>query len=121
MNNKTVNARLSRRKFIQLSGMTSIAFLTPGVFSAGNQFNKPTGGVSFPKQYLPVIGKCDILIVGGGFAGVSAALEFSKKGLSVVLLERRIYLGREITSTYRPWVTHDSESRNHLPELDIVH
>ena len=32
--------------------------------------------------------RCDVLIVGGGFAGVSAAAEFVKKGHKVVLLEK---------------------------------
>ena len=32
---------------------------------------------------------CDICVVGGGFTGVSAALELSLKGFSVILLESR--------------------------------
>ena len=34
--------------------------------------------------------RCDVLIVGGGFSGVSAAAEFVQKGLKVVLLEKNI-------------------------------
>ena len=37
--------------------------------------------------------KCDVLIVGGGVSGVSAAVEFLKHGRSVVLLERNIVGG----------------------------
>ncbi len=108
----------SRREFIKLSGMTSIATLiSPSIFAIGNPTNQTSELVSFQEQYLPIIDKCDVLIVGGGFAGVSAAREFAKNGASVVLVERRIYLGREMTSTYRPWVKHASGSRNELPEL----
>lgn len=32
--------------------------------------------------------KCDVLIVGGGVSGISAAAEFVKQGKSVVLIER---------------------------------
>jgi gamma-glutamylputrescine oxidase len=37
--------------------------------------------------------KCDVLIVGGGFSGVSAAAEFVRKGHKVVLLEKNILGG----------------------------
>ena len=37
--------------------------------------------------------KCDVLIVGGGFSGISAAAEFLRKGLSVVLIEKNIIGG----------------------------
>jgi len=37
--------------------------------------------------------KCDVLIVGGGFSGVSAAAQFLRKGLSVVLIEKNIIGG----------------------------
>lgn len=108
----------SRREFIKLSGMTSIATLiSPGIFDFGNQSNKTAESVSFQEHYLPIISKCDVLVIGGGFAGVSAARDFAKSGKSVVLMERRIYLGREITSTYRPWVNHPGASRSELPGL----
>ena len=47
-------------------------------------------------KYCPPLNesiKCDVLIVGGGFSGVSAAVEFLRKGLSVVLIERNIVGG----------------------------
>src|SRR5688572_22297670 len=30
---------------------------------------------------------CDVCVVGGGFTGISAALELAEKGMSVVLIE----------------------------------
>ena len=44
------------------------------------------------KYYPPLTKaiKCDVLIVGGGFSGVSAAAELLRKGLSVVLIEKNI-------------------------------
>ncbi len=41
---------------------------------------------SFETPDLP--GRCDIAVVGGGFAGISAALELTRSGADVVLLER---------------------------------
>lgn len=37
--------------------------------------------------------KTDCIVVGGGFAGIAAAAEMAGRGLSVVLLESRPYLG----------------------------
>jgi len=47
---------------------------------------------------------------------VSAAVELAKAGKSVVLVERRIYLGREVTSEYRPWFDAGNSSSD-LPEI----
>jgi len=47
-------------------------------------------------KYCPPLNKdlkCDVLIVGGGVSGVSAAVEFLKHGRSVILLERNIVGG----------------------------
>jgi heterodisulfide reductase subunit A-like polyferredoxin len=53
--------------------------------------------------------KCDVLIVGGGFSGVSAAAEFLRKGLSVVLIEKNI-VGGSSSGRSAGFLTPDSES-----------
>jgi gamma-glutamylputrescine oxidase len=52
--------------------------------------------------------RCDVLIVGGGFSGASAAAEFVKKGLKVVLLEKNI-LGGSSSGRSAGFLTPDSE------------
>jgi gamma-glutamylputrescine oxidase len=47
-------------------------------------------------KYCPPLTRdieCDVLIVGGGFSGISAAAEFLRKGLRVVLIEKNIVGG----------------------------
>jgi NADPH-dependent 2,4-dienoyl-CoA reductase/sulfur reductase-like enzyme len=47
-------------------------------------------------KYCPPLNKdikCDVLIVGGGFSGVSAAAEFLQKGFSVALIDRNMVGG----------------------------
>ena len=56
--------------------------------------------------------KCDVLIVGGGFSGVSAAAEFLKKGLSVVLIEKNI-IGGSSSGRSAGMLTPDSELELH--------
>ena len=107
--------QFSRREFINLSGTASIAVLAYPVSSLKADEITKSEHVVFQNDTLPVINKCDVIVVGGSFSGVSAALNFAKKGKKVVLVEKRIYLGREITSTCRPWIDLDAGSA--LPEL----
>jgi gamma-glutamylputrescine oxidase len=56
--------------------------------------------------------KCDVLIVGGGFSGITAAAEFLKKGLSVVLIEKNI-IGGSSSGRSAGMLTPDSELELH--------
>ena len=56
--------------------------------------------------------KCDVLIVGGGFSGISAAAEFLKKGLSVVLIDKNI-IGGSSSGRSAGMLTPDSELELH--------
>lgn len=49
--------------------------------------------VQLPTQRVPVIARCDVLVVGGGSAGLSAAIAAKRQGADVVLVERYGYLG----------------------------
>jgi FAD-dependent oxidoreductase family protein len=51
------------------------------------------GHVILPQQRVPVVAECDVLVVGGGSAGMSAAIAAARQGASVVLAERYGYLG----------------------------
>jgi gamma-glutamylputrescine oxidase len=52
--------------------------------------------------------KCDVLIIGGGMSGVSAACEFIDKGLKVILIEKNI-LGGSSSGKSAGFLTPDSE------------
>ena len=47
------------------------------------------------KEYIetPITMSCDVLVCGGGFAGISAALAASRKGCKVILVEKEYMLG----------------------------
>ena len=53
--------------------------------------------VSFSEQ-VPVIAKVDVLIVGGGPAGIAAALAAAKNGSKTLLVEQHGYLGGMATA-----------------------
>ena len=53
--------------------------------------------VTEPARELPVAGEADVVVVGGGLAGVSAALAASRCGAKVILLEKSCILGGQAT------------------------
>jgi hypothetical protein len=66
-------------------------------------------------KYCPPLNrsiKCDVLIVGGGFSGVSAAAEFLQKGFSVVLIDRNM-VGGSSSGRSAGFLTPDSELELH--------
>jgi ribulose 1,5-bisphosphate synthetase/thiazole synthase len=60
--------------------------------------------IQFDQTTLPVLHTSQVVIVGGSFAGVAAALALADAGQSVTVVEPRTYLGRELTATGRPRV-----------------
>ncbi|WP_175631944.1 FAD-dependent oxidoreductase [Virgibacillus siamensis] len=67
--------------------------------------------VSTGNRDLPVLYDVDFVIVGGSFAGVSAAIKLAQSGKRVAIIESRTYLGREVTATLRPWL----DASAHIP------
>jgi gamma-glutamylputrescine oxidase len=66
-------------------------------------------------KYCPPLNKsikCDVLIVGGGFSGVSAAAEFLQKGFNVVLIDRNM-VGGSSSGRSAGFLTPDSELELH--------
>lgn len=49
--------------------------------------------ITMPQQQVPVVAECDVLVVGGGAAGMSAAIAAARQGADVILAERYGYLG----------------------------
>ena len=55
--------------------------------------NRDSGAIVEPSRELPVVGSYDVLVAGGGIAGVAAAVAAARNGGSVCLLERTFGLG----------------------------
>ena len=51
------------------------------------------GAVTRPAADAPVVARSDVVVVGGGPAGLAAAVAAARNGASVTLLERYAYLG----------------------------
>ncbi len=57
-----------------------------------------------PAREVPVYGHCDVLVVGGGPAGLAAAVAAAREGADVVLLERYGHLGGLSTGGLVFWI-----------------
>jgi succinate dehydrogenase/fumarate reductase flavoprotein subunit len=53
----------------------------------------PAGHITLPEGKVPIVARPDVLVVGGGSAGLSAAVAAARQGADVLLLERFNYLG----------------------------
>ncbi len=69
-----------------------------------HQTGKRGAFVQLSLSRLPVLRKADVVIIGGSLAGVASALGFARMGRKTVVIEHRMYLGREISATLKPWV-----------------
>jgi len=56
--------------------------------------------ITEPARRTPVAGKVDVLVAGGGPAGIAAALAAARQGARTLLVERYGYLGGMITGAY---------------------
>lgn len=110
---------MDRREFLKISALgaagavaapemlaqeyVKAGVILPGTISsdgkAGNVSNgvedhvKVNGYVREPAHRIPVAASADVVVVGGGPAGVSAAVCAARQGASVILLEKANFLG----------------------------
>ncbi|MBQ6902868.1 MAG: FAD-dependent oxidoreductase [Oscillospiraceae bacterium] len=56
--------------------------------------------------------ECDLCVVGGGMAGLCAAISAAREGLRVVLMHERPVLGGNASSEIRMWISHSKGENN---------
>ncbi|GHV72527.1 membrane protein [Spirochaetia bacterium] len=72
--------------------------------------------ITVKAKELEIAEKVDVLVVGGGPAGIGAAVSAARAGSSVLLLERRAFLGGNITASYVEtcnWFLHGTKFSAH--------
>jgi len=96
---------LSRRSFLRKIALAGATALGPGIVGAGQIYEGSKiveaervyrggpaiivdGKVIQPRREVPVICETDVLVVGGGCAGVMSALAAARTGAKVTLVER---------------------------------
>ncbi len=89
--------RISRRGFLGLAATTAGAAVARGC--VGNADASPAAGD------LPVLAETDVLVVGGGPAGLAAAISASRAGARTLLVERYGFYGGNITQAIMGSIT----------------
>ena len=98
---------MDRRNFLKTGALTlgAAAFATETISAAGKETDAlakckaveakvPSEGyVKESSRRIPLIATADVAVVGGGPAGVAAAVSAARSGASVILLEKNWFLG----------------------------
>jgi len=103
-------AESSRRRFLLAAGGALGTSMVPG--SLANSFTgeerRSVASVVVPERKVPVLAEADVVVCGGGTAGISAACCAARHGASVVLLERWPSVGGMATNALvNIWHTSD--------------
>jgi len=99
----------TRRKFLLTAAGSGMgATVSPLVGLAGDADRASAGYVVVPQRKVPVLAEADVVVCGGGTAGVSAACCAARHGAQVVLLERWPSVGGMATNALvNIWHTSD--------------
>ena len=103
--------KTTRRKFILNAASGSLGALAGfagTTAQAAKREDRRTSTVVLPERKLPVLAEADIVVCGGGTAGISAACCAARHGLKVILIERWPSLGGMATNALvNIWHTSD--------------
>jgi hypothetical protein len=103
--------KANRRKFMlsAAGGTVGVLAATAGAFAEGAKTESDNPGVVvIPERKVPVLAEADVVVCGGGTAGISAACCAARHGVKVILLERWPSLGGMATNALvNIWHTSD--------------
>jgi hypothetical protein len=88
----------NRRSFLLAAAGSGLGMsMLPGTASAETRGSQP-GVVVIPEHKVPVLAEADVLVCGGGTAGIAAACSAARHGASTILIERWPCLGGMATA-----------------------
>ncbi len=90
---------ISRRDFMKMAGAAMVgAMAAPAVLGSDTSaeasgMKSGSGSINYGGCQVPVLCETDVCVIGGGVAGVAAAVSAGKRGSHAVIVERGIALG----------------------------
>lgn len=88
---------MDRRDFLKRAGLAAALLSSGSLLSAAQRVEEvvaaPEGGVAEKRRRVGVTRSADVVVCGGGPAGIGAAIEAARSGARVVLIEHAGFLG----------------------------
>lgn len=115
-----MHERIGRRRFLKSGAVAAAGWGAGGVSAA----DRPTGTGAYeePARRVPVIERADVVVCGGGPAGVAAAIAAARTGAATRLIEVGGCLGGVWTAGLLSWILDAGDKgglmREMLAELD---
>ena len=112
-------APMNRRDFVKLSGVAVAASMVPARQMQASETVNPgsPATVREPAREVPVAESSDVVVCGGGPAGVAAALASARKGAKTLLLEQQGCLGGIWTSGLLTWLLDCDNKKGLMAEI----
>jgi succinate dehydrogenase/fumarate reductase flavoprotein subunit len=107
---------MKRRSFVQLGGAGLVATLAPWSAPAAEP-PAPAGTIAEAARQVPVVAAADVVVCGGGPAGVAAAIAAGRQGARTVLLEAHGCLGGIWTVGLLSWILDHANKGGFMQEL----
>lgn len=96
---KATAGGIGAASILPLAGCAATADDSMGNRSADRWYNVATGTTGIPNRKKTI--DCDVLVIGGGMAGISAAVSAARSGVRTVLVQDRPVLGGNASSEMR--------------------
>ncbi len=104
---------MNRRAFLQVAAAIGAA---PRVLSAASK-DDAMKAYHEPAREVPIVERADVLVAGGGPAGVAAALAAARRGATVRLIEANGCLGGTWTAGLLSWILDSGNKRGIIKEI----
>lgn len=87
------NSEITRRRFVKGTIVTGAAAAVPAAAQAATEHKSKTRHAVTPKGKAPSSRRADVVVIGAGLAGLTAARRIAQRGRSVIVLEARNRVG----------------------------
>lgn len=108
---------MNRRDFIKLGGLAAAVPAAVAGQAKAAEGSVPGAAVREPSREIPVAETADVVVCGGGPAGVAAALCAARKGAKTLLLEQHGCLGGIWTSGLLAWLLDCDNKKGVMAEI----
>jgi ribulose 1,5-bisphosphate synthetase/thiazole synthase len=111
---------MKRRHFIKSSALgaaLSGTFISSSWSGVSRETTNKRGKYREPAKDIPIAGEFDVIVSGGGPAGISAAIEAGRSGAKTLLLEVHGCLGGVWTSGLLSWILDNQNKMGLMDEI----